>query len=91
MLAPVAEALEYAWNKHKLVHRDIKPGNVFLTKKGEIKLLDFGIAARARSSASSIGLEALGQFRHGLATGRRKRAPCSASRAARSTCTRWRS
>lgn len=58
MLAPVAEALQYAWDKHRLVHRDIKPGNVFVTKKGEIKLLDFGIAARARSSASSIGLEA---------------------------------
>jgi hypothetical protein len=58
VLAPIAEALQYAWDKHKLVHRDIKPGNVFVTKKDEIKLLDFGIAARARSSASSIGLEA---------------------------------
>ncbi|MFC0134629.1 serine/threonine protein kinase [Massilia eurypsychrophila] len=58
LLAPVAEALQYAWDKHRLVHRDIKPGNVFVTQIGEIKLLDFGIAARARSSASSIGLEA---------------------------------
>lgn len=58
LLAPVAEALQYAWDKHRLVHRDIKPGNVFVTQKGDIKLLDFGIAARARSSASSIGLEA---------------------------------
>ena len=63
VLEPVASALAYAWDKHRLVHRDIKPGNVFVTaakdgKPGDIKLLDFGIAARARSSASSIGLEA---------------------------------
>ena len=57
LLQPVAEALQYAWDKHKLVHRDLKPGNVFMTKPGEIKLLDFGIASRARSAGSSLGLQ----------------------------------
>src|SRR5471030_3043582 len=57
LLQPVAEALQYAWEKHKLVHRDIKPGNVFLTRHGEIKLLDFGIASRVRSAGSSLGLQ----------------------------------
>ena len=57
LLAPVAEALSYAWEKHKLVHRDIKPGNVFLTSNGEVKLLDYGIASRVRNAGSSIGLE----------------------------------
>jgi formylglycine-generating enzyme required for sulfatase activity len=58
LIEPIGQALQYAWDKHRLVHRDIKPGNVFVTKKGDVKLLDFGIAARSRSSASSIGFEA---------------------------------
>ncbi|CAN7392161.1 SUMF1/EgtB/PvdO family nonheme iron enzyme [Pseudoduganella sp. LjRoot289] len=57
LLRPLAHALDYAWDKYKLVHRDIKPGNVFLTQKGEVKLLDFGIATRARNAGSSLGLQ----------------------------------
>jgi formylglycine-generating enzyme required for sulfatase activity len=52
LLAPLAGALDYAWERHHLVHRDIKPANVFRTRDGDIKLLDFGIAARARASAA---------------------------------------
>jgi serine/threonine protein kinase len=37
-----AEALEYAHNKG-LIHRDIKPDNVLITRKGQIKVADLGM------------------------------------------------
>lgn len=43
LLIDVAEALAYA-HARKLIHRDIKPGNILVSRSGEVKLLDFGIA-----------------------------------------------
>jgi len=40
----VAEALDYAWRDHRVVHCDIKPDNLLLHRNGRTKIADLGLA-----------------------------------------------
>jgi serine/threonine-protein kinase len=50
----VAEALQYGWNKARLVHRDIKPDNIFLSKSGEVKVGDLGLAKTVGGATTNL-------------------------------------
>jgi TolB-like protein/Flp pilus assembly protein TadD len=54
----IADALEEA-HERGVVHRDLKPGNIALTPKGRVKVLDFGLAQILRPVSDEASTEAM--------------------------------
>lgn len=57
----IAQGMEAAHNHH-IVHRDIKPQNIIISKEGKVKVTDFGIARAA--SSQTINSSAMGSVHY---------------------------
>ena len=60
VLKQALSGLDYV-SRSGMVHRDIKPGNIFLCRDGKVKLIDFEIAHR-EGGTSTTGINAQGTF-----------------------------
>ena len=53
-IGQLCEALDYAHNRARVIHRDLKPGNLMVNQRCDLKVADFGIARSLADSASRL-------------------------------------
>lgn len=51
--ASVLHALTYLYDKHRIIHRDVKPSNVLVNTAGCIKICDFGVSGQLNNSIAN--------------------------------------
>ena len=59
VIRQVASALDYA-HAERIIHRDIKPGNIMIDAEGKVKVLDFGLAAQIHTSMTRVSMVSQG-------------------------------
>lgn len=58
VLTPVAAALTYA-HEQGVLHRDVKPANIIIDKRGNAYLMDFGLAKLTQSHSSTMSMDTM--------------------------------